>query len=231
MSRAELASGQVNRMSFLFRMQHLVLTVLLLVLALTGFSLMYHENAFAQAIIRLEGGVHNRGIIHRIAAVLLMANVVHHLLYMLLSREGKRELTDLTIHRRDIEDFLQSLRYNIGASAEYPRFGRYGYKEKFQYWGASVGTILISLTGFMLWAEDFSMRFFPKVVLDLAMVVHGYQGLLAFVILFFWHLYNVHLHPSVFPMNPSWITGKVSAEWLRQEHPLEYEKLKEEGLL
>jgi hypothetical protein len=51
------------------------------------------------------------------------------------------------------------------------------------------------------------------------------------VILFLWHLYNVHLHPSVFPMNPAWLTGKVSVEWLREEHPLEYEKLKGEGLL
>jgi len=75
------------------------------------------------------------------------------------------------------------------------------------------------------------MIFFPKIVLDLAIIIHGYQGLLAFAVLFLWHLYNVHLHPSVFPMNPSWITGKVSAEWLREEHPLEYEKLKEEGLL
>jgi len=231
MSRADLASGQVIRMSLLFRVQHLLLTVLLLVLAVTGFSLMYHENAFAQAIIRLEGGVHNRGIVHRVAAVLLMANVLHHLFYMLFTREGRKEFDGLIIGRQDIDDFLQSLRYNIGASAEYPRFGKYGYKEKFQYWGASVGTVLISLTGFMLWAEEFSMRFFPKFVLDLALVIHGYQGLLAFVILFFWHLYNVHLHPSVFPMNLSWITGKVSAEWLRQEHPLEYEKLKEEGLL
>jgi formate dehydrogenase gamma subunit len=231
MTRADLASGQVIRMSLLFRVQHLVLTLLLLVLAVTGFSLMYHENALAQGIIRLEGGVHNRGIVHRVAAVLLMANVLHHLFYMLFSREGKQEFQDLIIGRKDVDDFLQSLRYNIGTAAEYPRFGKYGYKEKFQYWGASVGTILISLTGFMLWAEDFSMRLFPKFVLDLTMVVHGYQGLLAFVILFFWHLYNVHLHPSVFPMNPSWITGKVSADWLRQEHPLEYEKLKEEGLL
>jgi len=230
-SKADLASGQVIRMSLLFRVQHLVLTALLLVLAVTGFSLMYHDNALAQAIIRLEGGVHNRGIVHRIAAVLLMANVVHHLFYMFFSREGNREFRDLAIGRRDIDDFLQSLRYNLGVGAEYPRFGKYGYKEKFQYWGASAGTVLISITGFMLWAEEFSMRLFPKVFLDLAMVVHGYQGLLAFVILFFWHLYNVHLHPSVFPMNPSWLTGKVSAEWLRQEHPLEYEKLKGEGLL
>ena len=231
MSRSDPAAKEVVRMSLLFRIQHLVLTVLLLVLAVTGFSLMYHENALAQALIRLEGGVHNRGIIHRVAAVLLMANIVHHLFYVLFSREGKQEFRDLFITRRDIDDFLQSLRYNIGVATEYPRFGKYGYREKFQYWGASLGTVLISVTGFLLWAEDFSMRFLPKFALDLTLVIHGYQGLLAFVILFFWHLYNVHLTPSSFPMNPSWLTGKVSAEWLRQEHPLEYEKLKEEGRL
>ena len=231
MSRADLAAGNVIRMSLLFRVQHLLLTVLLTVLAITGFALMYHENSLAQWIIRLEGGVHNRGFTHRIAAVLLMANLVYHAFYMLLSREGKPELRQFFIGRQDIDDFLQSLRYNLGMTKEYPRFGKYGYKEKFQYWGAAVGIVLISATGIMLWAEEFSMRFFPKFILDLALVIHGYQGLLGFVLLYLWHIYNVHLHPSAFPMNPSWITGKVSAEWLRREHPLEYEKLKEEGLL
>jgi formate dehydrogenase gamma subunit len=231
MSHADLAAGKVIRMSLLFRVQHLLLTVLLTVLAITGFALMYNENSLAQWIIRLEGGVYNRGIVHRIAAVLLMANLVYHVFYMLLSREGRPELRQLFIGRQDIDDFFQSLRYNLGTAKEYPRFGKYGYKEKFQYWGASAGIVLISVTGGMLWAEGFSMRFFPKFILDLALIIHGYQGLLAFAVLFLWHLYNVHLHPSVFPMNPSWITGKVSAEWLRREHPLEYEKLKEEGLL
>ncbi len=231
MSRADLAAGKVIRMSLLFRIQHLFLTVLLTVLAITGFALMFHENSLAQWIIKLEGGVQNRGIVHRIAAVLLMANLVYHVFYMLFSREGKPELRQLFIGRQDIDDFLQSLRYNLGMSKEYPRFGKYGYKEKFQYWGASVGIVLISATGVMLWAEEFSMALFPKFVLDLALIIHGYQGLLGFVLLYLWHIYNVHLHPSAFPMNPSWITGKVSAEWLRREHPLEYEKLKEEGLL
>ncbi|OGP78619.1 MAG: hypothetical protein A2Z26_05585 [Deltaproteobacteria bacterium RBG_16_66_15] len=231
MSRADLAAGKVIRMSLPFRVQHLLLAILLTVLAVTGFALMYHENSLAQWLIRMEGGVHNRGIVHRVAAVLLMANLVHHVFYMLFSREGKPELRQLFITKRDIDDFLQSLRYNLGTATEYPPFGRYGYKEKFQYWGAAAGIVLISLTGLMLWGEEFSMRLFPKFVLDLAIIIHGYQGLLAFLVLFLWHLYNVHLHPSVFPMNPSWITGKVSVEWLREEHPLEYEKLKEEGVL
>jgi formate dehydrogenase subunit gamma len=225
------SSRKVIRLSLLFRMQHLALTLLLTVLAITGFALMYHENSLSQWIIRFEGGIVGRGIVHRIAAVLLMANVIYHAFYMLFSREGKPELRQFFIGRQDIDDFFQSLRYNLGTTKEYPRFGKYGYKEKFQYWGAAVGILLVSLTGIMLWGEEYSMIFFPKVVLDLAVIIHGYQGLLAFAILFLWHLYNVHLHPSVFPMDPSWITGKVSAEWMRAEHPLEYEKLKEEGLL
>jgi cytochrome b subunit of formate dehydrogenase len=76
MSHADLEAGKVIRMSLLFRMQHLLLMVLLTVLAVTGFALMYHDNSLAQWIIRMEGGVTNRGVVHRIAAVLLMANLV-----------------------------------------------------------------------------------------------------------------------------------------------------------
>ncbi|MBP2676035.1 MAG: hypothetical protein H6Q84_2875 [Deltaproteobacteria bacterium] len=225
------AEGKVVRMTFLFRVQHLLLTVLLLVLALTGFALMFHENPLAQAIIRLEGGVQNRGVVHRVAAVLLLANLVYHAFYMLLTKEGRTEFRDFAIGRRDIDDFFRSMEFNVGLISEYPRIGRYGFKEKFQYWGTAVGIVLIASTGIMLWAETFSMRFFPKFILDLALIIHGYQGLLGFLLLFLWHMYNVHLHPSSFPMNPAWITGKVSAEWMRREHPLEYERLKEEGLL
>ncbi len=224
-------SVSVLRMPVMFRVQHLLLMVTLLVLALTGFALMYHENRLGQALIRLEGGVLYRGFLHRMAASLLMAQLVFHAFYMLFTREGRKELGQFFLGRQDFADFLQAIRYNLGTAAEYPRFARYGYKEKFQYWGATIGIFLISVTGVILWSENTSMRFLPKFVLDVTLIVHGYQGLLAFVILLFWHLYNEHLNPSVFPMNPAWLTGRVDADWLRREHPLEYEKLKQEGVL
>ncbi len=221
----------VLRMSFLFRVQHILLMASLFVLALTGFALMYHGSWLGQILIRLEGGVINRGIFHRTAAVVLMAQLVYHAFYMLFSREGKRELDLFFLRKRDFHDFIQALKFNLGMEQDYPRFGKYGYKEKFQYWGATIGIFLISVTGIILWAETFSMKLLPKFVLDLTLVVHGYQGLLAFVILLFWHLYIVHLHPSVFPMNNAWLSGKVDAEWLKEEHPGEYDKLKGEGVL
>lgn len=221
----------IVRMSLMFRVQHMLLIFTLLVLAVTGFALMYHENWLGNALIRLEGGVLFRGFLHRAAAVFLMAQMVFHAFYMLISGEGKRELREVMLCRQDFADFLQAIRYNLGTSTEYPRFGKYGYKEKFQYWGATGGIFMISITGVALWAETFSMKFLPKFFLDMILIIHGYQGLLAFVILLFWHVYNEHLHPSVFPMNNAWLTGKVEAEWLRQEHPLEYEKLKQEGVL
>ena len=222
---------QVIRMSFMFRVQHLLLMVSLFVLAVTGFELMYHENRLSRFLIDLEGGILNRGIIHRAAAVALMAQLVFHVFYMLVSRAGRREFREFLLTAKDFDDFLQAIRFNLGLAGEYPRFGKYGYKEKFQYWGATIGIFLISLTGIVLWAENVSMRFLPKFMLDLTLIIHGYQGLLIFVILLFWHLYIVHLHPSVFPMNRAWLTGRVDAEWLREEHPLEYEKLKGEGVI
>lgn len=229
MSKASRERVYVERMSMLFRVQHMLLMVSLLVLAATGFALMFHDNWLAAAVIRLEGGVLYRGIIHRSAAVFLMAQLVYHAFYMLLSREGKREMREVWLTKRDFRDFLQAMRFNLGMEGEYPRFGRYGYKEKFQYWGATIGVFLISVTGIVLWAETFSMKYLPKVVLDLTLIIHGYQGLLIFIVLLFWHLYVVHLHPSVFPMNRAWLTGKVDVEWLRQEHPAEYDRLKGEG--
>src|SRR4030065_413536 len=218
----------VERMSVLFRIQHMLLIISLLVLAVTGFALMYHENRLAQALISLEGGVLYRGIIHRVAAVFLMAQLVYHAFYMLFSREGKRELDEVWLSRRDFDDFLQAMRYNLRMGNEYPRFGKYGYKEKFQYWGATTGIFLISVTGVILWAQTLSIRLLSKFVLVLPLPIHGYQGILIYVVLLFWHLYIVHLHPSVFPMNMAGLHGKVDAEWLRGEHPREYEKLKGE---
>src|SRR5581483_10442046 len=51
------------------------------------------------------------------------------------------------------------------------------------------------------------------------------EATLAALALFVWHLYNVHLRPSVFPMSWTWLDGRIETHALKEEHALEYEKM------
>ncbi|HEX7614487.1 MAG TPA: hypothetical protein VF554_04325, partial [Thermoanaerobaculia bacterium] len=50
-------------------------------------------------------------------------------------------------------------------------------------------------------------------------------GLMAFLVVITWHIYNAHLAPGIFPFDPAIFTGKISKERLRHEHRLEYARL------
>jgi len=41
-----------------------------------------------------------------------------------------------------------------------------------------------------------------------------------------WHIYYVIFNPDTYPMNFTWITGKVTEEEMEHEHPLELAQIK-----
>jgi hypothetical protein len=65
----------------------------------------------------------------------------------------------------------------------------------------------------------------PKWLFDVTAIVHGYEGLILFALLFGWHVYIVHLSPGNFPLQTTFLDGKISLERLRREHPLEYREM------
>jgi formate dehydrogenase subunit gamma len=64
-------------------------------------------------------------------------------------------------------------------------------------------------------------------VIPAAKMAQSSEGLLAFLVVITWHVFNAHLSPDVFPFDSSIFTGKVSAERMETEHPLEYERMQE----
>ncbi len=216
--------GMVERFDLNQRIQHILLALLLIILVVTGLSLMFHNTWWGRLIIQLEGGIATRGIIHRISAILLLLLGVYHFYYVVFTEKGHNELMKLKFGWKDIKKFGQIIAYNLGVRKQYPEFGKYDSREKIQYWLVVLGIILISATGFVLWFESLSMRLFPKWFIDLTLIIHGWEGVIIFLILLFWHLYNTHLNPLVFPMDYSWLTGRVSMEWLKQTHSKEYKK-------
>jgi formate dehydrogenase subunit gamma len=175
--------------------------------------------------MKLEGGVLFRGKIHRTAALILIATFVYHLLSIMFSRRGHEFLQDMIFRKKDLRDCLGLVRYNLGLQKEMPVFDRFTCVEKFQYFAAGLATVLLGVSGFILWFETLFMMVFPKWMIDLNRMVHSFEATVGFLVLVVWHLYNVHLNPQVFPMSRVWLDGKISKEDLKRNHPLEYERL------
>lgn len=209
----------VEIMPLFFRLQHFLLIICVAILSLTGFSIFFHRTGAGELLVSLEGGFRARGLLHRGAAITLLLLAVYHIYYIFFTLEGSREFEKLKIRGKDVQDLKGVIKFSLGLTDTYPALPRYSYKEKFQYWGVNLGLLVMIITGFFLWFESASMQIFPKWVFDVVMITHGYEGLIVFLILLLWHMYNVHLSPGNFPMSRTWITGKADRAKLAKERP------------
>lgn len=209
----------IEIMPLFFRVQHLILMITVIVLSLSGFTILFHRTGVSEMLVAMEGGFELRGLLHRSSAVVLMFLMFYHFFYVLFTREGREEIRKLKLSKKDVTDFIEVIKYDLRLTDVYPPLDRYSYKEKFQYWGVNTGLFIMVLSGFILWFESLSMQVFPKWFLDVIVIIHGYEGMIVFIILLLWHLYNVHLSPGNFPMNKVWITGKVDRETFLKERP------------
>jgi len=153
-----------------------------------------------------------------------------HLAY-LPTRRGRAHLWAMLPRYQDVREAVLNLAYLLGLRAEPPGFDRFSYIEKAEYWALIWGSVVMAGTGFMLWFENWTLKFLAKWVLDVATLVHYYEAWLAASAILVWHFYYVIFNPDVYPMDWTWLTGKVSEETLRHEHPREYERLHKQGEL
>src|SRR6478672_2372422 len=126
-----LGEPQVVRMTPNQRWQHIVLLSSFFVLVLTGFALKYPDSGFA-AFLGMSERV--RGITHRVAGVILTCAGFYHLFYMFFWREGRSLVRDMLPVFEDLKDLQSSLLFHLGRSETMPRFRRFNYAEKAEYW-------------------------------------------------------------------------------------------------
>ena len=219
-----LQNPKMTRMTVNQRWQHLVLLVSFFLLVITGFALKFPESWFAHVF---GMGEHWRGIIHRIAGVVLMTDGIYHLFYLAMLREGRRLLRDLAPRPRDLFDVIANMLYHLGLRKTKPEFGRFNYAEKAEYWALVWGTALMGVTGVMLWAKVWVGNMLARWWIDVATAVHFYEAILATLAIFVWHFYQIFLDPDVYPMNWAWYDGQMPVEQYQHEHALDRESLPE----
>jgi formate dehydrogenase gamma subunit len=216
-ARRHVNGDSVVRMDGSQRIQHAILAISFIVLAWTGFALKYPDNLWAHAL----GSESVRSWTHRIAGVIMLLGGVYHLGYIIGSREGRRLVKDMLPVTKDARDINEQVQFLLGMSVLKPRFGRFSYIEKMEYWAVVWGTIIMGTTGIMIWFKMDVTRFLPRWCVDAATTIHFYEALLACLAILVWHFYSVIFDPDIYPYSRAAVTGKVPLELYEEEHPLD----------
>lgn len=215
------------RMTLNERIQHLCLLTSFITLVITGFALKFPEALWVQWSRSLlgEGAFEFRGILHRIAAVVMVAVSVYHLFYISFTPRGRKLVRDLWFGLSDITDLKNSFLYLIGRTTERPLFGRFSYIEKAEYWAVVWGTVVMGITGSLLWFVDIFLPVISNSGMEISTAIHYYEAILASLAILVWHFYFIIFNPDVYPMNKAWLTGTLTREEMEHEHPLELEEI------
>ena len=231
------------RMNRTERLQHVLLIVSFSLLVLTGLPLMFSEVPFIKAVFAFGRVFFIRGLVHRAAAILLIADIGWHFAYTILTPRGRENFRELLPGRKDARDAVALFGYNLGLSGWLfrkgllrrffdrhpfwrfetpPEYGRYNFIEKLEYLAVAWGSLVMIVSGIFMWNVELSLSLFPLWLHDIFVIVHGYEAMLAFLAIIIWHMYNVHLNPEVFPMSRTWLDGEITGHQLRTLHAIEY---------
>ena len=210
-----LHTESAERMLLPERLQHGALVVSFFTLVWTGFALKYPDTWWAQPLMQLEGQWSLRGWIHRCAGAVMIVLSVIHVVTLIMSKRLRDHWIELIPRARDARELIQGTLFRVGLRRQVPFRSHHSYIEKMEYWAVAWGTILMGITGLMLWFNNWSLQYLPKWWLDLATTLHFYEALLATLAIVVWHLYSVIFDPEVYPMDTAWLTGKS----VRKESP------------
>jgi len=237
MASASAGVRQHQRFTRLERVLHVLMIVSFMGLALTGLTLKFSYTSWAAVLSRLLGGFETAGYIHRAAAVVMLGVFLTHLGD--LNRTKNREYggswramllgpNTMLPTRKDVADFLGTLRWFLGLGPR-PRYGRWTYWEKFDYFAVFWGIAIIGSTGLTLWFPEIVTRFVPGWFLNVATIVHSDEALLATGFIFTVHFFNTHLRPEKFPMDIVVFTGRMPLDEFKRDKPAEYDGLVASG--
>ncbi len=231
-------SAAILRFKPLHRWTHLAVMSCVFGLILTGLPLKFSLQPAVAGLTKLMITVETLGFLHRVFAVLLGGVALFHLVVLMPAlRKLKKPLPGRILEpgsllptAADVRQFTATFRWFIKKSVR-PDLDFWSYREKFDYWAAGIALGILAASGIMLWFPAFFAEFFSGYLFNVAMIVHGYAGLLVMGIILLIHILNTSLRREGFPFNPVMFTGQISENALKTERSAQYARLAEAGAL
>lgn len=210
---------EYRRFSSIQRAQHILLIASFTLLAVTGLPQKFAGVDWAETMIAGMGGIETVRMVHHYSAILLILVSIAEFIMVGYKIYVERGRWTIFPRLQDAFDAINQFFYNLGLRREAPKYDRFGWGEKFEYWALIWGTAIMALTGFILWNPILSTKFLPGDFIPVAKAAHGGEAILAVLAILVWHIYNVHLKM----FNKSMFTGKMSRHEMLEEHALELE--------
>ncbi|MDE2320643.1 MAG: cytochrome b/b6 domain-containing protein [candidate division NC10 bacterium] len=221
---SEVARRLFERFTLNERIQHIALVATFTILVITGFALKFPDAWWARPLVWIERGYTVRAWLHRIAGALMTLAAGYHLAYLFGTARGRTQFRLMQSCRRDVREAWDMVVFNLGLRPHRPRFHRFTYVEKLEYWAVIWGTVVMAGTGFIMWFQTVVLKRWPLLVIDLATVIHYYEAWLATLAVLVWHFYSVIFRPDIYPMSRVWLTGTLTGEQMAKDHPAELEE-------
>jgi cytochrome b subunit of formate dehydrogenase len=199
------------------RIEHVIFLTSFSILGITGLVQKFIDSPVSLFIIEALGGIDNTRVIHHIAAFVLLWVSVYHVISVLYRIVVLRVSWSMLPVMDDFKHLFTDIAYYLGMRDTRAYYGRYNYAEKVEYLAVVWGTIIMAITGFMMWNPITTAKFLPGEIIPAAKAAHGAEAILAVLAILIWHVYNVHIKH----FNKSIFTGKISHEMMEEEHPAE----------
>jgi cytochrome b subunit of formate dehydrogenase len=233
------------------RFLHFLVVTSFLLLVLTGMPLKFYYTDWAKSIFAVLGGAEAARMLHRFGALITFLYFGLHVSNLTLSLwRNRRFIRDpqsgrLSMRRafqavfgpdsmvptyQDLKDFIAHNKWFFG-KAEKPQFDRWTYWEKFDYFAVFWGVFIIGASGLVMWFPEFFTRWFPGGIINIALLVHSDEALLAAGFIFTIHFFNTHFRLEKFPMDTVIFSGRVSKTEMLHERRRWYDRLVAAGKL
>jgi cytochrome b subunit of formate dehydrogenase len=207
------------------RFEHALNLVVFVLLCATGLPQKFFQSGWAGAMLDFFGGIDRARFIHRVCGLTMAVATLVHFGFAFAAIAGKKTRLAMIPSKSDFTDAIGTLKYYMGLSDKHPLYDRFEYKQKFEYWGVVMGSIIMIASGLALYFPTVVARYLPGELIPAAKMMHSNEGLMAFLVIAIWHMWNSVFAPEVFPMDTAIFTGKISRERMLHEHPLELARI------
>jgi len=233
------------------RFLHMLVVTSFLALVLTGMPLKFYYTDWARIMFNILGGPEAARVLHHLAALVTFLYFGLHLASLARGLWRNRgAVRDPATGRfslgrfwgalfgpdsmvpsfQDGRDFIAHLKWFLGRGPR-PSWDRWTYWERFDYLAVFWGVGIIGLSGLVLWFPKFFTLFMPGWMINIAVVIHSDEALLAAGFIFTFHFFNTHFRLDKFPMDTVIFSGHISKAEMLTERRRWYDRLVASGKL